>query len=92
MVSGSSRWTLWVTTDHLCTCTTHSGVKKSHDWVVDQIADLLLKTHKVKTQHITKKMGRHCGDVEVTTYLVNTAEPVPLVLDLHITHDRFGSI
>jgi hypothetical protein len=81
-----------VTTDHLCTCTTHSGAKKSHDWVVDQIDDLLRKTHKVKTQHVTKNRGRHCGDVEVTTYLVNTTDPVPLVLDLHITHDRFGSI
>ncbi len=26
--------------DHLCTCTAHSGVKKAHDWAVDQIADL----------------------------------------------------
>ena len=24
-------------------------------------------------------------------YLVNAVEPVPLVLDLHIDHDRFGS-
>jgi hypothetical protein len=26
--------------DHLSTCTVHSGVKKAHDWVVDQITDL----------------------------------------------------
>ena len=26
--------------DNLCTCTTHSGVKKAHDWVVDQLIDL----------------------------------------------------
>jgi hypothetical protein len=26
--------------DHLNTCTTHSGVKKAHDWMVDQVADL----------------------------------------------------
>ena len=26
--------------DHLCTCTTHSGATKGHDWVVDQLADL----------------------------------------------------
>ena len=24
-------------------------------------------------------------------YLANSADPVPLVLDLHITHERFGS-
>ncbi len=27
----------------------------------------------------------------MTTYLANTPDPVPLVLDLLITHDRFGS-
>jgi hypothetical protein len=43
--------------DHLNSCVTHSGAKKTHDWMVDQI-----------DQH-----------------------PVPLVLDLRITHDRFGS-
>jgi hypothetical protein len=33
--------------DHHCTCTSHSGVKKAHDWVVDQIADVFHTTHKV---------------------------------------------
>jgi hypothetical protein len=41
--------------DHLCTCTTHSGAKKAHDWVVDQLVDLFRITHKVKTQqHVTE--------------------------------------
>ena len=31
--------------DHLFTCTTHSGAKKAHDWVVDQITDLFRTTH-----------------------------------------------
>ena len=35
--------------DHLSTCTTHSGTKKAHDWVIDQLADLFHTTHKVKT-------------------------------------------
>jgi hypothetical protein len=35
--------------DNLCTCTTHSGVKKDHDCVVDQIVDLFHTTQKVKT-------------------------------------------
>ena len=30
-------------------------------------------------------------DIELTGYLTNTTGPVCLVLDLHITHDRFGS-
>jgi hypothetical protein len=76
--------------DHLCTCTAHSGAKKAHDWVVDQLADLFRTTHKV-TQHVTKSRGRHCGDIELAAYLANAAGPVPLVLDLRIAHDHYGS-
>jgi hypothetical protein len=77
--------------DHLCTCTAHSGAKKTHDLVVDQIADLFRTTHIVKTEHVTNSRGRFCGDVELTVYLPNATGPVPLMLDLHIVHDRFGS-
>ena len=35
--------------------------------------------------------GHRCGDIELAGYLVNTTGPVPLVMDLHVTHDRFGS-
>ncbi len=77
--------------DHLCTCATHSGVKKAHDWAVDQLADLFRTTHKVKTQHVTEIRGRHCGVFEMAAYLPNAAGPVPLVLDPRIAHDRFGS-
>ena len=75
----------------LCTCTTHSGAKKAHDWVVDQLADLFRTTHKVKTQQVVKNRGHHCGDIELAGYLPDAADPVPLVLDLRIAHDRFGS-
>ncbi len=79
--------------DHLRTCTAHSGAKKAHDWAVEQLADLFRTTHKVKTeQHMTKSRGRHCGDIEVTSHLPDVSDPVSLVLDFHITHDRFGSI
>jgi hypothetical protein len=36
--------------DHLRTCTSHSDVKKAHDWVVDQLADLFRTTHHTKTR------------------------------------------
>ncbi len=88
---GSGKFHLDVMGDHLCTCTTHSGAKKAHDWVVEELADLFRTTHTTKTQHVTKSRGRHCGDVELTVYLTNTVGPVSLVLDLHIDHDRFGS-
>ncbi len=77
--------------DHLCTCTAHSGAKKAHDWAVEQLADLFRTTHTTKMQHVTKSRGRHCGDIELTAYLANAVGPVPLVLDLSIAHDRFGS-
>ena len=49
--------------DHLYTCTTHSGAKKAHDWVVDQLADLFRTTTKFETQQVIKSRGQHCGDI-----------------------------
>jgi hypothetical protein len=77
--------------DHLCTCTAHSGAKKAHDCAVDQRADLFRTTHKVKTQHVLKSRGQHCGDIELGGYLSNAAGPVSFVLDLRVAHDRIGS-
>ena len=77
--------------DHVSTCTGHSGAKKAHHWVVDQLADLFHTTHKVKTQQVVRSRGQRCGDIELVGYLANAAGPVPLVLDLRIAHDRFGS-
>jgi hypothetical protein len=59
--------------------------------MVDQVADLFRTTHKVKTQHVVKSRGQYCGDIQLEGYLANEAGPVPLVLDLCITHDRVGS-
>jgi hypothetical protein len=59
--------------------------------MVDQVADLFRTTHKVKTQHVVKSRGQHCGDIQLEGYLTNEAGPVPLVLDLQIANDRVGS-
>jgi hypothetical protein len=40
---------------------------------------------------VVKSRGQHCGDIELAGYLANAAGQVPLVLDLRIAHDRFGS-
>jgi hypothetical protein len=77
--------------DHLNTCTSHSGAKKAHDWMVDQVADFFRTTYKVKTQKVVKNRGQYCGDIELTGYLVNESGPVSSVLDLRIAHDRVGS-
>jgi hypothetical protein len=60
--------------------------------MVDQIPDLFLTTHKVKTQQVIKSRGRHCGDIELTGYLANAAGPVPLVLDLRIALTSTGVV
>jgi hypothetical protein len=90
-VCGCKKFQLNALGDHLCTCTAHSDAKKAHEWSVDQIADLFRTTHKVKTQQLAKNRGQQCGDIQLSDYLANEAGPVPLVLDLHITHERFGS-
>ncbi len=77
--------------DHVCTFTAHSGAKKGHDWAVEQIADLFRITHKVKTQQVANSRGQRCGDIELASYLENAAGPGPLVLDLRIAHERWGS-
>jgi hypothetical protein len=35
--------------------------------------------------------GQQCGDIELAGYLSNAEGPAPLVLDLRITHERWGS-
>ncbi len=77
--------------DCIYTCTSHSGAKKAHDWMVDQVADFFRTTHKVKTQEVVKSRGQHCGDIELSGYLAKASGPVSLVLDLRIAHDRVGS-
>ncbi len=71
--------------------TTSSLAKKAHDWVVDQIADLFRTTHKVKKQQEARRRGQRCGDIESGGYLENATGPLSLVLDLRISHERFGS-
>ena len=89
---GSKKFQLDALVDHLFTCSTHSGVKETHDWSVDQFADLFRTTNKVKTQQVARSRGQQCGEIELAGYLSNEAGPVSLVLDLRISHERFGSI
>ena len=82
---------LWQTFFSTSMVAPHSGAKKAHDWMVDQVADYFRTTHKVKTQQVVKTRGQDCGDIELAAYLANEADPVPLVLDLRIDHDRVES-
>ncbi len=60
--------------------------------MVDQLTDLLHTTQRVKTQQVVKIRGHHCGDIDLGGYLQNVVGTVPLVLDLRIGHERWGSI
>jgi hypothetical protein len=40
---------------------------------------------------LVKNRGQDCGDIELTAYLSNVGNSVPLVLDLRIPHDHFDS-
>jgi hypothetical protein len=77
--------------DHLCTCTSHSGAKKAHDWAVDQLTDLFRTTHMVKTRQVVRSRGQQCGDIELSGYLSNATGPVSLVLDLMLTNTSEGT-
>ena len=83
--------------DHISVCTAHTGAKKAHDWVVDQLADLFRTTHKEKTQQVIRTRGQHCGDIELEGYLARClwcwisvsptdVSEVPLILVLMETY------
>jgi hypothetical protein len=72
---GCKKFQLDALGDHLCTCTSHSGGRKAHDWSVDQITDLFLTTHKVKTQQVARSRGQQCGDIELGVSSVFGAGP-----------------
>ena len=67
--------------------------QKAHDWAVEQLADLCHTTHRVTTQQVAKSRGQSCDDIELAAYLAKRRVRclLPLVIDLRITHDRFGS-
>jgi hypothetical protein len=65
VVCGCTKFKVDALGDHLCTCTAHSGVKKTHDWAIDQLPDISLTTHKVKTQQVVKNRGQLCGDIKL---------------------------
>jgi hypothetical protein len=77
--------------DQVSTCTDHSGTKKTHVWVVEQITDLFHTTDKVKTHQMVRNRGQWCGDNDLVAYLADDAGTVPLTLDLRITHERWDS-
>jgi hypothetical protein len=88
--------------DHTATCTAHSGATKAQDWMVGVLGPLFrtaghtalfrMAGLTVRTQHgVTASAGQRRSDVEIRSYLQDQAGSRSLVVDLSITHDRFGS-
>ncbi len=46
---------------------------------------------KVKTTQVDHIRGKRCGDIELEVYLADASGPINLVMDLYITHERWGS-
>ena len=77
--------------DHVCTCSSHSGAQKAHDWAVDRLADLFRTTCMAKTRGVAYSRGQQRGDIEFVGYLADAAGPRTLVADFQQTHERYGS-
>jgi hypothetical protein len=46
---------------------------------------------KFKTIQVDQSRGERCGDIELEVYLADAAGYINLVMDLRITHERWGS-
>ena len=88
---GCKRFALDALGGHVSTCSSQSDAKKAHHWAVEQLAELLLNTAKVKTSHVARSRGQKCGDIQLDVYIADAAGPAPLIMDLRIAHERFGS-
>jgi len=55
------------------------------------LSELLRTTAKVKTSHVARSRGQKCGDIQLDAYIADAAGPAPLIMDLRIVHERFGS-
>jgi hypothetical protein len=54
-------------------------------------SDSRMSSRKLVCGILVESRCQHCGDIELAGYLENSAGLLPLVQDLRITHDRFGS-
>ncbi len=66
-----------------CT-TTRVSIRLTIGWLTKSLTSFV--------QHTRLKLNMLRGDIEVSSYLTNSTGPVPLVLDLLITEECWGSI
>ncbi len=83
--------------DHIQTCQCQSAGLPAHEWIVYRLSLLLHSVgHRVKTHKITPAAGNERGDIEIQDYVFlprgedDRIPPRTLMMDVTMTHDRYG--
>jgi hypothetical protein len=83
--------------DHIQTCQCQSAALPAHEWIVYRLSLLLRSVgHRVKTHRITPAVVNERGDIEIQDYVIlsrgedDRLPPRTLVMDVTMTHDRYG--
>jgi hypothetical protein len=81
-VCGCHKFKIDALGDHLCTCTAHSGVKKAHDWTVDQLTDLFRDVFIFQGKFICSRLKKK-AEVESknchTKTMLSLEKPIKLI-------------
>jgi hypothetical protein len=83
--------------DHIQTCQRQSAEFPAHEWIAYRLSLLLCSVgHRVKTHKITPAAVNERGDIEIQDYVFlphGEDDRIPsrtLVMDVTMTHDRYG--
>jgi hypothetical protein len=83
--------------DHIQTCQCQSAALPAHEWIVYKLSLLLRSVgHRVQTHRITPVADNERGEIEIKDYVIlprredDGLPPRTLVLDVTMTHDRYG--
>ncbi len=81
--------------DHIQTCQCLSTTLPSYEWIVYRLSLLLRSVgHRLKTHRITPATGNERDDIEIQDYVIlphgERLPPRTLVMDVTMTHDRYG--
>jgi hypothetical protein len=83
--------------DHIQTCHGQYATLPSHEWIVHRFSLLIRSVgQRVKTHRIPPAAGNERGDIEIQDYVFlppgedDRLPPRTLVMDVTMTHDRYG--
>ncbi len=81
----------------IMTCQCQSAALPAHEWIVYRLSLLLRSVgHRLKTHRITPAADNERGDIEIQDYVFlshgedDRLPPRTLVMDVTMTHDRYG--